>query len=224
MVWHLVSGLSVLTPWLYSSSRHGVSSRPAAIFVKRLYIPISFPASASQVALKFLELCRILLTLWSHPVTYKRTTDRQTWLIFRNYMQWLICIVNSTEFVATIYVRKKQVVTDVLQPGKTTVPKTEVWRKLTQITARSHQRSSLYLDSKVILMMERQLTSEWSMTLWIMLRRMSLNTDLQDMTFMRRKKPPENSKRNWKIMRKIRLQRPGLELAKCKRSRASEVT
>lgn len=48
-------------------------------------------------------------------------------------MQWLICIVNSTEFVATIYVRKKQVVTDVLHPGKTTVPKTEVWGKLAQI-------------------------------------------------------------------------------------------
>lgn len=28
MVQHLVSGLSVFTPWLYSSSRHGVSSRP----------------------------------------------------------------------------------------------------------------------------------------------------------------------------------------------------
>lgn len=133
MVRHLVSGLSVLTPWLYSSSRHGVSSRPAAVFLKRLYIPISFPASASQIAWKFLELCRILLTLCSHPVTYKPTTDWQTWFILRNYIQWLICIVNSTEFAATICVRKKQVVTDGLHPGKTTVPKTEVWGKLAQI-------------------------------------------------------------------------------------------
>ena len=33
------------------------------------------------------------------------------------------------------------------------------------------------------------------MTLWIMYRRMSLNTDLQNMTLMRIKKPPENSKK-----------------------------
>ena len=106
-------------------------------------------------------------------------------------------------------------VIDVLHPGKATVRKTEIREKLAKCT-RPHQMSSLYLDSEPILVVARQLALAWFTIPWIMQRRMSANTGLQDVAYMRRKRPQENSKRNARTecRKSGGMQRPMLVLAK----------
>ncbi|MXQ83320.1 hypothetical protein E5288_WYG001401 [Bos mutus] len=64
--------------------------------------------------------------------------------------------IQTRKFMTNRLLQRKQMVIDVLHPGKATVRKTEIREKLAKCT-RPHQMSSLYLDSEPILVVARQL-------------------------------------------------------------------
>lgn len=80
--------------------------------------------------------------------------------------------------------------------------------------------SSFYLDSETILVVARQL----GLRLWIMRTKKSQNTDLYDMTFMRGKRPQEDSETNVRMKKVGGQQRPVWVLANSRRNTDFVVT
>lgn len=74
----------------------------------------------------------------------------------------------------------------------------EMWGKLVRMYKTTPDISSLYLDSEAILAVARQMASARFMILWIMQRRMNLDKDSEEMTFIGRGRAPANEERNTK--------------------------